>query len=1212
MQFNFVKPRFQNGVSGTRRVTAVHHHPARRASWGDPGCSTKTALMGDRESRLAAPCRFINGTIVNAMKLTIILLVMAVFQVNANTEAQTVSYSAKAVPVRVVLAAFEDQTGYLFFFRKEDLSGIRNISVQLKNIQLRDALEIILKDLPLSFSMKGNTVFIKKEETPEKMNEIPYSYFLPKPVTGRITDGKGSPLQGISITVKGTKRSAITDHNGYFTIDVPEDGSIVITSVSFESQTIAVKGKTNIDITLKAKITALDEYIVVGYGSTKRKDLTGSVSSVDVKELRDAPFVSIDQALAGKASGVQVVQADGSPGGVAKIRIRGGTSLMGSNDPLYIIDGVQVQIQDRYVQNQAEAVNPIERFGSDDPNSSVSGSFARGLNSLAGLNINDIESIDILKDASATAIYGSRAANGVVIITTKKGKLNQKPLLEGNYYFGLATAIKQPLLNAEQYKEVTKEAARNINAARAAAGAAPLARATNILNDPDYLGTANTDWLGLVLRQAMTHNADISVRGGGTGSRYYTSLAYNKQEGVVRGTDFQRISGKINLDNEITDKLRIIANLDYGFTKNHITNGVYTQALFAPPTLAAYNPDGSVYRFLGSQVGGYDYEGFQNSMALLEGINEGKNAILLGSLSAEYDILKDLKFRSIVSVNYSNYHQLNYMPSTAVIASPNGVGTSNGGTGSQSQTEEVNMFYENTLTWDKQFNADHRINVVGGTSWQKFRYNSFSASGQGFPDDKFLNNLSSAAVSLPPKGTSGQNSLLSFYMRANYALKERYLFTFTGRSDASSKFPAKNRVGYFPSGGVAWRMSEEPFLKSVKWIDEIKLRVSAGYTGTQNIGDNLFYTLYTPASYGGANAMVPTQLGNEDIKWESTLQKDLGLDFGFFDGRLRGSVGYYEKTTEGLLMSTILPPSSSFPSVISNFATIRNRGLEIDLRTDIIRNKDFQWNSAINISGNRSKVLDIDNDFTDPTTDPALAQYYLGNSIVRKGEPIGLFYGAKFRGIIRNEKELADYKAAFTFARYFAPYLGIGDPMYELDDRGFYNHDVIGHAQPEFYGGFTNTFTYENFNLITLLTFSYGGEILYLADVQNKFMAAQTNKGTKILERWTPENPNSDRPRLLLGQNSVAYTSSNDVYDGSYLKLKSVALSYRIPSTLLKKWRMRDASLYVSGTNLFIISDYPGPDPEVSSNPYSLINGSNDAATFPTVRQYSAGIRFGF
>jgi outer membrane receptor protein involved in Fe transport len=358
--------------------------------------------------------------------------------------------------------------------------------------------------------------------------------------------------------------------------------------------------------------------------------------------------------------------------------------------------------------------------------------------------------------------------------------------------------------------------------------------------------------------------------------------------------------------------------------------------------------------------------------------------------------------------------------------------------------------------------------------------------------------------------------------------------------------------------------------------------------------------------------MIPTQLGNDNIKWESTMQKDLGLDFSFLNARIRGSFGYYEKKTDGLLMSTILPPSSSYASVISNFATIENKGLEFDIRADIVRGRDFQWNAAFNISGNRSRVLDISGDFTDPNGNPALAQYYLGNSIVRKGEPIGLFYGKIFKGLYQNQKQIDDHKAANPYWIYFNPFLNIGDAMYELDSTGFDKQDVIGHAQPKFYGGFTNTLNYKNFNLIVLFTYSYGGEVLYLQDVQNKFVSGQTNKSTAILDRWTPENPNADRPRLIQGGNSTAYTASNDVYDASFIKLKSVTLSYRLPDNLMKKWRMRDVNLYVSGTNLLIISSYPGPDPEVSGDPYSLINGATDSGTFPTVRQFSAGVRIGF
>lgn len=1145
------------------------------------------------------------------MKLTTVLVLAFFLKAGATGFAQKVSLSVRNATLQQVFSQIRLQSGYQFLYSNQQVKKASGITLEVKDMPLEEVLMLCLKDQPLTYTLVDKTIIIKQKEVP--LFELPA---MPPvfDVHGHITDEKNQLLPGVTVKNKRTGKIAISDVQGNFSLAVILNDMLVVTSVGYKTAEYKISTlQPVIVIRLNTDITQLSNTVVIGYGSIARKDLTGSVASVNVAEVRNVPFTSIDQALAGKAAGVQVIQADGSPGGVAKIRIRGGTSLLGGNDPLYIIDGVQVTIQNRYVENSAELVNPVERFGSDNPNSSVSGAFSRGLNSLAGLNINDIESIDILKDASATAIYGSKAANGVVIITTKKGKLDQKPILEANYYAGVSSPIKEKLLNASQYKMIMKEAAQNLNDSRAAAGQAPDPTASQILNDPNYLGNGNTDWLKLVLQNGISHNADISVRGGGSASRYYTSLSYTKQGGNVKGTDFQRISGKISVDNEITKRLRVNTNLDYGFTTNNITNGIYSQALAAPPTLNAYNPDGTAYQYTGATIGTYDYSGYQNPAALLAGINKGKTASLIGSLMGEYTITDGLVFRSTGSVNYSNYHQENYVPSTAMVASANGVGSSNGGTGSQSESDDINIFLENTLTWDKQFNENNRLNLLAGTSWQKYRYNSFSATAQGFPDDKFLNNLSSAAVTLSSTGLSGQNTLLSFYMRANYALKEKYLFTFTGRSDASSKFPANNRVGYFPSGGVAWRISEENFAKGLTWVNELKLRASTGYTGTQNIGDNMFYTLYTPYAYAGTNAMVPTQLGNSRVKWESTLQKDLGLDFALFKSRLRGTIGYYQKNTSGVLMTGPLAPSSSYTTVIANLATIRNKGIEIDLRADVIKHRAFQWTTAFNISGNRSMVLDIDHDFTHPTDDAATAAYDLGNSIVRKGQPLGLFYGRQFEGLIRTKEQLDAYKAQYLYATYFAPYLAIGDPMYKIDsttgNAGYY---VIGHAEPKFYGGMTNTFSYKQFTLITLFTFSYGGQILYTPDIQNEYVDGRANKSTRILDRWTPEHTNTDRPRIIQGYNSTIYTASNNIYSGSYLKLKSITLSYQLPDNVAKRWHVRDAYIYASATNLFTITKYPGPDPEVSNDPYSIINGSSDAGTYPSTKLYNMGIRFGF
>ncbi|WP_285009319.1 TonB-dependent receptor [Pedobacter faecalis] len=1146
------------------------------------------------------------------MKLTTLIMIAAILQVSAGTYAQKITLSEKNAPIKKVLDQIRAQSGYDFLFTNSNLRNANPVSISVKNTELKDVLKQVFEGQPFEYTVLKNSVVVSKRE-PSILDQIG-QFFSAEDIRGVVVDESGKPIPGAGVKIKGTNRGVRTNDQGAFVINVDANTILVFSYVGYETKELRATPNMRVSMTLSQN--NLEDLVVVGYGTTKRKDLTGSVASVNLDEVRNVPFATIDQALTGKAAGVQVVQADGSPGGVAKIRIRGGTSLMGGNDPLYIIDGVQVQVQNRYQAGAADIVSPVERGGNDDPNFTVAGSFARGLNSLGGLNINDIETIDILKDASATAIYGSRAANGVVIITTKKGKANQKPVLEANYYTGISSPEKERVLNRDQYIMLVKEAAQNLNNARAALvpALAPNPLATQILNDPNFFGTANTDWMDLVLRNGITQNADVSVRGGGTGSRYYTSITYNKNEGTVIGTDYSRLAGKVSLDNDITSKLRFNTNLDYGFMTNNITNGIYTQAMFAPPTVEPYNADGSVKVIDPASIGAYAYEGFQNPLLLTKGVNKSNTIFLIGNVAGEYDILSNLKFRSSVAVNYNNYRQNNYIPSTASIATPNGTGSSNNGTATQSQAQQTNTFFENTVTWDKEFNENHRLNLLVGTSWQITKSNAFSASGQGFPDDTYLNNLSSAAVTLPATGTSDQNSLLSFYMRANYSLMDKYLFTFTGRSDASSKFPKANRVGYFPSGGVAWRISQENFLKEISWISEIKLRASAGYTGTQNIADNLFYTLYAPVSYAGLNGLSPSQLGNDKLKWESTLQKDAGIDFAFFNARLRGGVGYYEKSTTGVLFPTTVAASSGFNGVTANIANIRNRGLEVELSGDFIRNKNFQWSGTMNVSGNRSKVLALSNDFADPNN-PTIYNY--GNTVLKVGEPVGLLYGRVFDKILTTQAEVDAYKQGNILAGSY-PYLGIGDASYILDDNAFgvpgiryFKDDIIGRAEPKYYGGYTNRLAYKDFSLTTLATFSYGGDIFYLADVQNQDMAKRTNKSVAILDRWTPENPSATRPRLIQGQGTYAYAASNNVYDASFIKLKSVTLAYQFPKGLTDRLKVNGISAYVSGTNLFTITDYPGVDPETSNDPYSLIGGYSDSGGYPYVRQFSFGVRVG-
>jgi TonB-linked SusC/RagA family outer membrane protein len=1146
------------------------------------------------------------------MRLATLLLITTIMQVSASSSAQTITLREKNAPFDSVLEKVRRQSGLNILFTDASLKNANAVTINVRDMDIKLVLEELFDKQPFDYSMRENSLVISKKE--KSFLDNLKGIFTDIRINGQVLDENGKQMPGVVVKIKTIEKNTVVSRSdGTFSLVAPDDAVLVFSFVGYATKEMPAAPK--LIVKMQPTTNQLEETVVVGYGSTKRKDLTGSVASVNVEELRNIPFTSVDQALTGKAAGVQVVQADGAPGGVAKIRIRGGTSLLGGNDPLYIIDGVQLQVQNNYLGSAADIVSPVERAGNDDPNNTVSGSFSRSLNSLGGLNINDIETLDILKDASATAIYGSRAANGVVIITTKKGVYNQRSSIDANYYTGISVAQKQKVLDRDQYIMILKEGATNLNAARALKNLAADPTANQILTNPSFFEGANTDWMDLVLRKGITQNADVSVRGGGAGSRYYTSFAYNKNNGVVEGSDFTRVAGKISLDNDISPRFRVSTNLDYAFTSNNISNGVYTQAMYAPPTMSPYNADGSIRVIDPSSLGAYAYQGFQNPLFLLKGVNQANTVSLIGSIAAEYDILKSLKFRSSVSVNFQTYNQRDFVPSSVSVATDDGAGSSGNGIATQGQSQRVNTFYENTLTWTKEFDANNRLTILGGTSWNINKSKSFTASGQGFPDDTYLNNLSSAAITLPSTGISGQNSLLSFYARANYTFLEKYIFTFTGRSDESSKFPKNNRVGYFPSGGVAWRISSEKFLKNVTWIDEIKLRASAGYTGTQNIGDNLFYTLYSPVSYAGMNGLAPSQLGNNTIKWESTLQKDAGIDFSFFKSRIRGEFGYYQKETSGVLFPYNVATSSGFSSVTANIANIRNRGLELAISGDFIRKSNFQWSGALNISGNRSKVLSlpVNPDNSDQSV------YHYGNTILKVGEPVGLLYGRVFDGIIQNQAELDAYKKASYFGSFLLPYTGIGDARYQGDGieiapgytQQFYKDDIVGQAEPTFYGGYTNNINYHQFSLSILSTFSKGGDIYYLADAQNDNLSSRTNKGVRILDRWTPENTQATRPRLLLGQSSYAYVNSANVYDASFFKIKSVTLNFSVPQAYLKRIKLTKANFYVSATNLLTITSYPGADPEVSNDPYSLIGGYSDAGGYPTVRQFSVGLRLG-
>lgn len=1149
---------------------------------------------------------------------TALLPALFVFPAYSQTE-DNVTLELRKVSLVNALQQLKQKTQVKFVYSDEELRSAPLVTVFIDDASLPAALDLIFRNQPYTYEQSGSNIYIikplKNEDNKKEGNKVVY---------GKVVDEKtGIPLIGATIKDPKTKKGTITLSDGTFSFNVPEGcHNLQVSFMGYKDRYMSLSGKNTLVVNLEEASQLLSDVVVIGYGTANRRDFTGSIATVNTEELRTVPAMSVDDALTGKAAGVSVIKSDGSPGGAVRIRVRGGASLSGSTDPLYIIDGIPTEVTDNYITS-TELVNPMEaaNYG-DDFNSSISGSFGRGLNNLAGLNINDIESISILKDASATAIYGSKAANGVVIITTKRGARDTKPQFNFNYYLSVNKPIKEKVLNAMQYKGALKQAAQNSidNIKKNLKMMTPeeqtiysksfqstINSAQKVIDDVNNMGDTDTDWLDMVLRTGIAHNVDFSVSGGGKNTRYYTSLSYTKQDGTLIASDFERYSGKLSLDTDVSRRFRIMTNINFGYTKNNITNGLYSQALTAPPVIQPYNEDGT-YASMGKL--GESYMGYQNPMAVASSTNEAKTYMFKGSLSAEVDILKDLKFKSTVSVDYQNYNQLNYIPSYVKSGGFYGAEDSGNGTGTQAQSNMTGVFFENTLTYNRVFNADHRLDALLGTSWEDRKVNYFSATGKGYPDDDFLNNLSSAQTAAQVRGAnpSETNSLLSFYARFNYVFKERYFFTFTGRSDASSKFAPDHRVGYFPSGAVAWLISEEPFLKTVNWIDELKLRASIGKTGTQDIADHMWRTLYSVGAYGDKSALYPSQLGNDKIKWESTVQKDLGLDFSFFRGRLGGTVAYYHKVTDGALLNIAPAPSSGYSTVVYNIAKIRNVGWEFELHGDFIRSRDWTWTGSLNIAQNKSKVLNIAGDEYSNAADRQ--ELNLGNSIVREGESLGLLCGYKAVGIIKTEEQLADYKKRFAAWSSFMPALGVGSIELDLDETEFYHQDVIGNCTPKFFGGYTNTLRYKNWSLMALFTFSYGNDLIYLRDVTDMAMNSLANRGTSILNGSTPDRING-RPQNLYNGIFNFLTNLN-VYDASYLKLKTLSLSYALPSRWLKKLHLNNLTIYGTATNLFTVTDYPGPDPEVSDDPRSIIGGGRDISSYPTTRSYTFGVRLGF
>lgn len=967
------------------------------------------------------------------------------------------------------------------------------------------------------------------------------------------TGSQLEPLPGANIVLRGNGKGTSTDGNGRFSITAGPGQVLVISAIGYQNTEVTV-GNTDspaqLDITLKESASQLNELVVVGYGTQDRKNLIGAVTQVSADEIKTRPVASFEQQLQGRVAGVQVSANTGVPGDGLYFRIRGNTSINASNDPLYVVDGVFINNNSlQKITTQGQANNP-----------------------LADINPADIESISILKDAEATAIYGARAANGVVVITTKRGAYNAKTKVAFNTSVGQAWAPKLwDLVSGPEHATIINEAWANDGKPFATRPFRPVSEGGRGLPEeqPTY------DRLGDIFRTGRLQNYDLSVSGGNQQTRFYLGGGYTSQQATLRTNDFARASFKLNLDHELTDRIRIgTSNI---FSQSNRTNarvgdgpqgGILQAALHTPTYLPKFNADGTYGK----------WAGFDNLDVLINNTDmQSVSTRYIGNIYGEWDIVPGLKLRSSWSLDYNLFDENEYWNTLT------NRGSASKGLGTSSLSQNTVWINEQTLQYRKTFGDQHSFGALLGNTVQGNNTKQTLAQGTNFPSDDFKQ-IASASVTTSSASRS-QNRLTSFFGRVDYNFARKYFVEASLRADASSRFGANHRWGYFPSAGVAWQIKQENFLQNVRAISDLKLRASVGWTGNQNgINDFASRGLWGGGyNYQDNPGTFPTQLANPDLKWETTRQINAGLNVGLFNNRIALEVNAYEKYTYDLLIQVPLAQSTGFSSIFRNDGEVSNRGLEFGLNTVNIQRKGLTWSTNFNISTNRNRIEKL--------SIPVDASYNVERLV--QGYP---------------------YHAYFVYRQ-----LGVnpetGDAIY--DD---YNKDgaitaadrqFVGTALPKFVGGLNNTVTFQGFDLSVLVNFTSGN----LVNNNNRFF--HESGGTRDdrrainknqLNRWQKPGDITDVPRLTtLGNNYNLNPSSRFIEDGSFIRLSSVVLGYTLPKSLLRKVGISSARVYYNGSNLFLISKYQGPDPEVNVTANQSTQGQ-DLGTPPIPRTAQFGL----
>ncbi|MBS1610280.1 MAG: TonB-dependent receptor [Bacteroidetes bacterium] len=1072
-------------------------------------------------------------------------------------EQKQISLELNGVTLRNALNKIEKISGFRLAYILEQVSGYKSISLLNEKRSVAATLRLILSDTKLDFRQDDNTILIFPKPK-EAIKEINAEAITAQAIviSGKVTNNNGDPLSGVSVYVKGNSSiGTVTDNNGNYRLEVPNNATTLIFSfIGTETQEIAIAGQTEINVSLKSIVQQQEEVVVVGYGTQKKKDLTGAISSVNSEHMNlGGTTANIAQALQGRAAGVRVQQNDFSPGGAISIVVRGGNTINTTNEPLYVVDG--------FISDNGKFINP-----------------------------NDIADIQILKDASATAIYGSRGGNGVVLITTKKGESGKMQIVgdasNGQQYL----TYNPPLLTGQQYADIQ-------NATALEDGKPPVF--------PSSFPIANTNWWDAATQQASILNRSVNLSGNDKNSKLFLSGNYFKQNGVLRNTSMERYSARMGGEKKFSERVKIGANF-YGASTNYklqrynsdITAPVYS-LLVSAPALPIYNSDGSYYR----------YQGRDNAIAaILEPTNVSTNRLINGNMYGDYEIIKNLTYHLSGGAEYSQTTAGQYTPKTL------SAGLANRGIAQEQMSTSFRWLVEQYLTY-KYVLGFHSLTALVGTSSQKDVIESLAAGSRNYSTDVFLfyNLFAGATPTVQgaqlPASNKIETKLASYYGRLNYSYRDRFLATFTLRDDISSRFGPNNRHGIFPSGALAWRLNDESFMEGQNIFSSLKLRVSYGLTGNDRIGDYAYLTRFSPYSTvlstsGNLSAGVePASLSNNNLKWEETAQTDIGIDMGFLNGRISATIDLYKKKTTDILLSVPVGQWWGFNAQTANAGAMENKGIELSVSSDNIRGHDLLWSTTFNVAYNKQKCLALANSIKFISTNTANPSGVVsGREFTRlePGKEMGVLYGYKYAGVIKTGETYAPQ-----------PLSKPGDPKYvDVNGDGKITPDdatYLGNTNPRIIAAIGNDFQYKGFSLSI---FFQGAFDYYLYNMNRLVLESTTS--TDALNRWVAsKNENTDIPREGYFLSTYgSYVNSRFVENASYIRLKLVSLGYDVPVHLAKKVKFIDGlRIYVSGQNLATFTKYTGTDPEVNGHSGNNLGGGIDFNGFPAFRTFTFGAK---